>query len=107
MPETGEGKETGLDQSPNVSEENIDVVERETIDKVNHTITVLEGVMATWDAAKEKPLEMSDRFDQYRRFLDALLDWESRALKARSKGETFQNRVNRLREFVDMCYAYA
>ncbi|NYZ73674.1 hypothetical protein H0O00_00870 [Candidatus Micrarchaeota archaeon] len=90
-----------------LSETNVDDVEKEAIEKVNRTITVLEGALATWDAAKEKPIDLKDRFSRYKQFHDALATWETKALKSRGKQEDFNTRVQRLREFVDICYAYA
>jgi len=90
-----------------ISEANIEDIETEAIDKVNRTITVLEGALATWDAAKEKPRDLQDRFSRYRQFHDALAMWETKALKSRGQREDFNTRVQRLREFVDLCYAYA
>ncbi|MDD5172288.1 MAG: hypothetical protein PHF60_04605 [Candidatus ainarchaeum sp.] len=90
-----------------ISETNIDVVEKEAIEKVNRTITVLEGALATWDAAKEKPVDLKDRFSKYKQFHDALMSWETRALRSKGKTENINSRVQRLREFVDLCYAYA
>lgn len=90
-----------------INEANIDDVEQQAIDKVNRTITILEGALATWDAAKEKPMDLKDRFARYRQFHDALAAWETKALKARDKTEDLNSRVQRLREFVDICYAYA
>ena len=90
-----------------VSEASIDGVETEAIDKVNRTITVLEGALATWDAAKEKPMDLKDKFSRYKQFRDALATWETKALRSRGKSDDFDTRVQRLREFVDICYAYA
>jgi hypothetical protein len=90
-----------------ISETNIDDIEKEAIEKVNRTITVLEGALATWDAAKDKPVDLKDRFSKYKQFRDVLAVWESKVLKSRGKREDFNSRVQRLREFVDLCYAYA
>ena len=90
-----------------ISEDNIDLIENQAIDKVNRTITVLEGALATWEAAKEKPMDLKERFMRYRQFRDALAMWETKALRSRGKKEDLNSRVQRLREFVDICYAYA
>ena len=92
---------------PAVDQTNIEQVERETIDKVNKTITVLEASIATWDASKEKPDDLADKFERYRKFHDALAEWETKALRALSKSEDIGTRMVRLKEFVDICYSYA
>jgi hypothetical protein len=92
---------------PRLDESNISQIEKETIDKVNKTITVLEASIATWDATKEKPDDISDKFQRYKKFHDALAGWETKALKAMGKQERFDSRVKRLEEFIDICYSYA
>jgi hypothetical protein len=86
---------------------NIDKVENETIEKVSRTITVLEGALATWEASEEKPAELEEKFTRYRKFRDALAVWETSALKARGKEESFDTRVRRLKDFINICYSYA
>jgi Asp-tRNA(Asn)/Glu-tRNA(Gln) amidotransferase A subunit family amidase len=88
-----------------LSEDNIDIIQRETIRRVNKTVTALEAALATWDASEEKPEDMEERFANYRRFHDALEDWERKTLKAQNKKEKFEVKVRRLREFVDICFA--
>lgn len=103
-PQAGKAQEGVL---PLLSKSNIEQVENETIDKVNKTITVLEGAMATWEASKEKPRGLEEKFTRYKKFLEALTEWETKALKARGIEESFDVRVQRLRRFVDICYSYA
>ena len=86
---------------------NIEKAETETIEKVSRTITVLEGALATWEASKEKPRGLEKKFTRYKKFRDALAVWETNALKARGKEESFDTRVRRLKEFIDICYSYA
>jgi len=89
-----------------LTKENIDGVEKETIERVNKTISALEAALATWNGAKDKPADLKERFAGYERLHSALVQWESRALKSRGKEESFEARVERLREFVDICCAY-
>jgi hypothetical protein len=92
-----------------ITEKNIEEVESQTIEKVNRTITVLEGSLATWDAAKEKPDDLADRFRKYKNMRDQLAEWETKILRSRMKNEalTLDRRLARLKEFIDICYANA
>ncbi len=83
------------------------MIEKETMKKVNRTITTLEAAIATWETAKEKPEDLKDRFTNYKRLHDALMKWERDVLKAMEREDKFDVRVRRLQEFVDICYAYA
>lgn len=90
-----------------VSENNIDEVENETIERVNKTISVLENSIAIWDAAKEKPAELQEEFDRFKKFYSALTQWETKALRIKQKVPDFAVRVNMLKEFTDICQMYA
>ncbi|MEW6722714.1 MAG: hypothetical protein AB1324_05620 [Candidatus Micrarchaeota archaeon] len=90
----------------NLTPENIDGVEQETVQKVNQTITVLESAIATWEGSPEKPADLKPKFDRYKKFHDALSEWAGKSLKARGKKEEFGDKLKRLREFVDICHAY-
>ncbi len=90
-----------------VDEGNLAEVEKETIDKVNRTLTTLESAIATWEQSPKKPPELKPKFDKYVKLHDALTEWERKMLISISKGEEFQERVQKLQEFVDICYAYA
>ncbi len=89
-----------------VDESNIEAVEAQTLERVNQTITVLEGALATWDSSKEKPVELSNRFEKYRRLHKALSNWEVEFLRARQKANP-DERLKRLNEFVEICYTNA
>ena len=89
-----------------ITRDNVDRIEQETIEKVNHTITVLESSIAAWESSKEKPADLAPSFERYRKFRDALADWAGKALKAKGKKEEFEDKMKRLREFVDICHAY-
>ncbi len=88
-----------------LSKDNIDIVQRETIRRVNKTVTALEAALATWEASKEKPEDMEEKFTNYRRFHDALENWERKSLQAQNKKENFETKVKRLNEFVEICFA--
>jgi hypothetical protein len=92
---------------PQVDERNIDQVEKETIDKVNKTLSALETAIASWDAAKEKPEDLRPKFQRYRRLHDVLSEWEAKVLRDRTKDTDYDTRIHRLHEFVDICHANA
>ncbi|MFH1520528.1 MAG: hypothetical protein ABID61_02705 [Candidatus Micrarchaeota archaeon] len=88
-----------------VDESNIDLVEKKVIEKVNNTISVLEGAIAKWDNAKTKPKNLEPKFLGYKKLHTALSEWEQQALIKQNRRQDFYERVNRLQEFVNICYA--
>ncbi len=91
---------------PELTGKNIGKVEKDTMQKVNKALSVLESALAAWDAEKEKPKRLEAKFARFRRFHDALAAWESKALKAAGRKESFDERVRRLREFTEICFTY-
>jgi len=110
MTSTGRGKR---DDPPSdslaisVSEINIEEVEKETIEKVSRTISVLENSIAIWEAAKDKPDNLREEFERFKGFCKALSEWETKELKMKRKGVDFGNRIGLLKEFTDICQMYA
>jgi hypothetical protein len=98
----GAGRQGGIE----LSEENIGQVEKDTLQKVNKVITVLESAIAAWDASGEKREDLKPRFAAYKRLRDALAEWEAKALKAAGKKESFDEKARRLREFAEICFMY-
>ncbi|MFH0884252.1 MAG: hypothetical protein V1861_00915 [Candidatus Micrarchaeota archaeon] len=90
-----------------INETNIEEIEKKTMDMALKAISTLESSLAVWDGAKEKPKEMADRFEGYRRLHTALTKWVSGVLKARKGGAipAFEDRLQKLREFTDICYS--
>jgi hypothetical protein len=84
----------------------VDDIERETLQKANSAISAIENAIAVFDASEEKPQDLRIRIDRLRYFHDALSDWEKKMLKAIAKGARVHDRVEMLREFSDICYAY-
>jgi hypothetical protein len=91
-----------------MTEANIDRFEEDTIKAASGAIRVLEDALAKWDAIHEKPDELQDKFDDYRKFHAELVEWEQRILKSRAKGEKpdFTARVDRLLEYSRICMAH-
>lgn len=84
----------------------VDDIERETLQKANKAISAMENAIAVFDASEEKPRDLKIRIDRLKYFHDALSEWEKKMLKAIAKGARVNERVEMLREFSDICYAY-
>lgn len=91
---------------PVVNERNIDAIEKQTIQRVSKTLSALEVALATWDASKEKPLDLKLKYMKYRWLHEALSGWEKKTLQSRGK-EDYRGRVGHLHEFVTICNSYA
>jgi hypothetical protein len=89
-----------------IDESNIDEAERETIQVANSTLTALESALAAWEASKTKPDSLKEKFDDYARLRDELAGWMTKALRARSEGDSFESRQKRLAEFSSICKRY-
>lgn len=88
-----------------VNSGNMEQVEKETMEKVNRTISALETAMAAWDAAREKPEELKPKFTRYNQLHEVLSRWQTKALRSLGKAE-YGERVQLLWEFVDLCKTY-
>jgi hypothetical protein len=89
-----------------IDELEIEGLEKETMDKVNHTISALETAMATWDAAGRKPPELKPKFVRYKLVHEILTRWQTKALRSMGRSTNIDERVGLLREFVDICKTY-
>ncbi|MBU0591789.1 hypothetical protein KKF81_07190 [Candidatus Micrarchaeota archaeon] len=87
-----------------LTKNNIDDVEKETLDKVDKTIMILENTLATWNVEKQKPEEHTQKFMRYKKIHDELMRWKREVVK--SDKEDFETRAKRLESFVDICYTY-
>lgn len=94
---------------PQTNYSNDDVVrlEKESLEKANRAISSIENALATWNAAKVKPVDLAPRVNKLRYFHDALSTWEKKMLKAMGTTQDVQERIGRLREFSDICYMYS
>ncbi len=90
-----------------VTEENITEVEKEAMEKVSKAISALESALATWDAGKDRPPELKEKFQKLRGLHDAFAEWETKMLRETGKETDFYKRVDRLWEFVKICKAYS
>lgn len=90
-----------------ITQSNIDRIEKETIAEVSRAITVLESVLAQWDALDKKPKELRDEFVNYKRFHEELTEWETQILRSAGEEMKLDERIKRLSEFVRICNAHA
>ena len=81
-------------------------VEDETIRRVNRTLTTIEDFLAKWDASRARPDSMFPHITKIRQFHDALVSWQSGALRSRGKAGD-EERIKRLRDFVLLCRTYS
>ena len=119
---TGKKPENGIDQEAlerirkkrapapdgRITERNIDVYEKETVEAASRAIFVLENALSKWDALKDKPDELSEEFEKFRSFHDRLVEWAEKMLRSRAKGGKldFNARVDRLLEYSRICKAH-
>ncbi|MBU0532449.1 hypothetical protein KKB44_03065 [Candidatus Micrarchaeota archaeon] len=78
-------------------------VEKNTINRVNHTITVIEKFLAKWEASKVKSRSMEPQIEKIRKFHDELVEWQKKAVKGKDNEKA---RLERLQDFVLMCKEY-
>jgi len=98
---------TGMGGKPGYGEEDIELMEKTTLEKANKALSVIENTLAIWDASREKPEELMPRISRLRYFYEALSGWERKVLKSMAKEEDMEARIEHLREFSDICHAYA
>lgn len=84
----------------------IDSVEEDTMKRVGHTLKIIEGFLAKWDAAKARPEDLLPQIMKIRKFHDALQTWQRDAVRTRGK-EDDDARMRRLRDFVLICQTYS
>ncbi len=89
-----------------VSEEKLDEIESDTLRNAARTVSVIENAMSAWNAAKVKPRNMAPTLERLKRFRTALVRWgvEYSVLRAGRAGR--EDRIDMLREFVEICYEY-
>ncbi len=83
----------------------IEGMEKEALEKANKAIGSIENAMAVWNSTKEKPADLSFRMDRLKHVYETLTSWEKKALLGMSRPEDLTAKVERLREFSDICYS--
>ena len=81
--------------------------EKETLHRVNKTLSAIEKAISAWDSAKEKSIALEPRVKNLRRFHKELTDWERQMLISISRSESRRKRTALLREFTEICSMYA
>jgi hypothetical protein len=97
-------KSSGVKRIPEKSD--MSFVEEETIQRVDRTISTIEGFLARWDGSRLKPDDMFPQVVKIKRFHDALLSWQKEAVRSRGK-EDDAARMKRLQDFVLICRTYS
>ncbi len=87
-----------------ITEADISQAEKETLSVASSTITALESALASWEASKDKPEGMADKFRSYAWFRDELAAWMKGMLHS-GKG-SLRERQKKLSEFAAICRKY-
>lgn len=87
-----------------IDEANISLAEKETLSVASSTITALESALASWEASKDKPEGMAEKFRAYAWLRDELAGWTSRMLH--SGRSSLRERQKMLSEFAAICRRY-
>lgn len=93
--------------SADYSIEQIDRMESLSLDKANKAISAIENAIAVWEASPEKPEELKPRIIRLKLFYDSISRWEKKALMTRGSPGAVGERVERLKEFAEICLTYA
>ncbi|MBU0526928.1 hypothetical protein KKE92_00450 [Candidatus Micrarchaeota archaeon] len=88
-------------------EKDLNVLEDETLRKVNKSISALEVALAGWEASKDKPEYLRSKYQKYERFHKELAMWTKKILHARKLKRPVDERVELLRDFVKICSSYS
>lgn len=85
----------------------IDDMEKLTLEKANKALSAIENALAVWDASGNKPDDLRPRINRLKSFYEALAGWERKVLQSMARHEDVDMRIEHLREFSDICHAYA
>ncbi len=85
----------------------VDELEKIALEKANKALSTIENAIAIWEASEQKPLELKGRIERLRYFHDALANWEKNMLISFADSQEAEERMDRLREFSNICYSYA
>jgi molecular chaperone DnaK (HSP70) len=89
------------------SDSDITKLEKESISKANQAISAIESAIEACKASDEKQEEYDEELKKLRYFRDAMSKWVKKMLVSMKKKDDLKTRVERLREFSDICYAYS
>jgi len=98
-------KMAGGSDTAGYTPENIEGMEKEALDKANKAIGSIENAMAVWNSVKNKTPDLQYRIDRLKRIYEMLTAWERKSLRQMAKPEGPIAKIERLREFSDICYS--
>lgn len=81
-------------------------MEQLALDKANKCISAIENALAVWELSADKPADLSERINRLRFFHEALTSWEKKTLPTVGNSGEIGVRVERLKEFTEICYRY-
>ena len=99
--------EGSVNDGPEIPLDQIDEMEKESLEKANKAISAIENAIAVWEASPDKPEDLKARIERLKFFYDSLVGWEKRSLQTAGKAEARDERVERLKEFVRICTSYS
>ena len=77
-------------------------MEKETSEIVRKTIAALESTISDFDKSAKNPDDIDDKVEKYRTLHLLLTDW-SADFEEREDDEGFAERIERIRQFIDIC----
>ena len=98
------GKKT---EAADYSIEQIDDMENLSLEKANKAVSAIENAMAVWEASPEKPDHLKPRIIRLKYFYEEITVWEKKTLKTLGSRGEIGARVERLKEFTEICFRYA
>jgi DNA-binding transcriptional MerR regulator len=86
--------------------EDVERMEKLAMEKANAAISAIESAIAAWEASDKKEEGLEERIMHLRAFYDAISSWMKKALKTAGKEDKIEERVERLKEYIEICYTY-
>jgi hypothetical protein len=84
----------------------VGMMEAEAIKKAKNTLDSIEKFLDDWKKMSE-PEDNNEEVMRMRRFHLSLNKWYQDAVRANKRKQSNVSRVNRLREFIMLCYIYS
>lgn len=83
-------------------------METEAIKKAQKIIDAVEKFLAKWDSLKKKPDSLNSKILKLKKFHASLVLWQKDAVKSQTKkGTKDEDRIKRLRSFVEIYRSYS
>lgn len=107
IPGSGNNPDEEAARKEAYSVSNIDEMEKQALDKANKAISAIENAIAVWEASQDKPEDLKPRMIRLKYFYDALSNWEKKLLRSMGRKDQVGERVERLKEFTEICLTYS